>query len=482
MQTIDTRPISGQVNNTRPRVCILARKKLQHNTRVARQARILEAAGFDVVVVSLAKPFESLMARSPKTSYIAIEARPLFMRLMKSGWLKAFPAKPCAPEGESGDTPSKTPRHDILAPVRSVLGLLLVGFLRLAGISPEGEAPTTETVRKIGLGVCLDRVYNAALYFLVTRGFAKWASLAVKDMRVDVVQAHDIDSLLAADRLARQRAVPMVYDAVEMPDDRSGQPMRWTPDWLLARETRMSERIISRAASVMTISNGLADWMADRYGIARPQLVRNCRYFTDFEPNDQIRRDIGLPEEARLILYLNSLYAGQGLEQLLESMVYMSPAAHVATLGPVTQKNFDAQLRKLAEELGVSGRFHILPIKPPDEMLSYASGADFGVVPRQNTSFNNYISLPNRLFELVMARLPLAVSSLPDMRSFVAEYGIGVSFDETQPKSIAKAINELLQPDVLARYRVAVGEAASQLSWDREGEKYVTLVRQALSR
>ena len=469
------------MNSTPPRVCILARKKLQHNTRVARQARILEAAGFDVVVVSLAKPLESLMARSPKTSYIAVEARPLFIRLIKLGWLKAFPATPRAAGEGTGDMPSSTPGHVVPAPVRTMLALLLVGFLRLAGISPDGQAPTTEMVRKIGLGVCLDRIYNAALEFLMTRGFAKWACLAVEDMRVDVVQAHDIYSLLAADRLARKRAVPMVYDAVEMPDDRSGQSMRWTPGWLLARETRISERIISRAAGVMTVSNGLADWMADRYGIARPHLVRNCRYFADIEPNDQIRRDLGLPEEARLILYLNSLYAGQGLEQLLESMVYMSPAAHVATLGPVTQKNFDSYLRAKAEELGVSERFHILPVKPPDEMLSYASGADFGVVPRQNTSFNNYISLPNRLFELVMARLPLAVSSLPDMRSFVAEYGIGVSFDETRPKNIAKVINELLKPDALARYRVAVGEAARRLSWEREGEKYVALVREALS-
>jgi glycosyltransferase involved in cell wall biosynthesis len=303
----------------------------------------------------------------------------------------------------------------------------------------------------------------------------------VNDRRFGLVVAHDSMALRAGWRVARRCRCPLLYDAVEIPDDRSGWSLQNMPAWVLRTEAFFDARIIRRCARIVTVSNGLADWMVRRYRIARPALIRNCRHYVEIRPDDRIRRDAGLGDGDRLALYLNSLYPGQGLEQLIDSIGYLPDNIHVATLGPVTKPDYADALLRQAREVGNARRFHVLPPKPPDEMLQYAAGADIGVVPRQNTSFNNYISLPNRIFELTMSRLPIAAPSLPDMKRFVEEYGVGISFDETDPRDIARVVAEMLEPGRLAGFRARMEEVARELCWEREGARFVAIASEAMA-
>lgn len=419
-----------------PRICILARKDLTHNTRVARQVWALENAGFAVTVICIRPPHAGLMRQTPQSRYITV-----------------------------------TPRVPLAAALRSKLAR------RPLAAEP---APAALERRPAGARRALVRMITATMPVLVTRNFGRKAARAVERETFDLVQAHDSMALQAAARVAGRSRCPLVYDAVEIPDDRSGEALLHTPAWLLRLESTLDARVIRRCAAVMTVSNGLAEWMVRRYRIAKPSLVRNCRGLVDIKPDDRIRRDCGLRPGERLVLYLNSLYPGQGLEQLVDSIAQLPDAVHVATLGPRPKRDYVAGLLGRAEALGVGGRFHVLEPKPAGEMLQYAAGADIGIVPRQNTSLNNYYSLPNRIFELTMARLPIAAASLPDMKMFVEEYGIGATFDETDPADIARIVVAMLEPSRLETLRGTAAAAASQLSWQREAVRYLEIIAEGL--
>lgn len=305
------------------------------------------------------------------------------------------------------------------------------------------------------------------------REFRTGVERALSDQIFDCVQAHDSHALSAAGRLRDRCRAKLVYDAVEISTARSGWMHVSTPRWLIRLEDHANARIIKTADRVLTVSKGLAAWLTAHYGLADPVLVRNCRYYQRIERDGAIRAAVGLDEEERLVLYLNSVYEGQGLEQLIDALCHLPDSVHVATLGPLPRPAFAEALIARAAAHGVDRRFHLLQPMPADEMLAFAAGADIGVIPRQNTSFNNRISLPNRIFELVMARLPIAAPSLPDMKAFVAEYGLGLSFDETDPRDIARVIQEMLRPSNLERFRAAAERAAGILCWENEGPHYV---------
>ena len=55
-------------------------------------------------------------------------------------------------------------------------------------------------------------------------------------------------------------------------------------------------------------------------------------------------------------------------------------------------------------------------------------------------SLNNYLSLPNKIFEYIAAGLPVVASDFPDMAELVSDYDVGETCDPESPADIARAI------------------------------------------
>jgi glycosyltransferase involved in cell wall biosynthesis len=69
--------------------------------------------------------------------------------------------------------------------------------------------------------------------------------------------------------------------------------------------------------------------------------------------------------------------------------------------------------------------------------------------------------MPNKLFEMTFAGLPICASDLPDQRRFIEEAGNGVLMNEKSPSDITRALREVwerrgaLRPDVDKLERLA---------------------------
>ena len=309
-----------------------------------------------------------------------------------------------------------------------------------------------------------------------TLSFAARALQATEGMTFDICQAHDTYSLPAACRLARRSGAELVYDALEIPDDRSGIAADGVPRWLRLWESRREERLIRASAKVFAVGPTLAEWTASRYSIEKPVVVRNCCLYRDHRVDEQVRRDLNLAPEDKIGVVVGSIYRDQGLEQLIDAIGLMDDNIHIAALGPEAQRGFADRLRERIEARGATGRFHILPPRPPEELHGYLSGFDLGIIARQNTCLNNEHSLPNKIFELIMARLPVVTSRLPNIVSIVTGYEIGDVFDETDPVSMAETINRMMEPERLSRYKEKVIDVAGILSWENESRIYVETI------
>ena len=83
-----------------------------------------------------------------------------------------------------------------------------------------------------------------------------------------------------------------------------------------------------------------------------------------------------------------------------------------------------------------------------------------------------------------MAGIPLAVSDQPEKRHLVEEYGIGVTFDETDPRDIARAINLLFSDPVeYETMRANCRKAAREkFNWEVVSQRYVSAVEKLIER
>jgi glycosyltransferase involved in cell wall biosynthesis len=477
------------------RVCILSRKELHHITRVPRMAKALSDAGYGVTVVSLGIPVDVLREMCPEVDYRQVTVRP-FTALLQTRLRKRHDRRvqarkqreyayrrAVAKGGLKGAAAHL--RRLITAPFGHLGNLLWKSFFLLpcALALQKADQSLSQARQELASRSTLQIIFLFVAQWrqvAMTRGFAEEVEKAVRDRRFDVVQAHDNYALVAATRLAARDKARLIYDAVELSSHRLG--MNFSRFEILREryERRQESAIFRRTDLITTVGDGLADWYARHYSIRRPVVVRNCRYYWPYQVDGRLRADAGVEPEVRLAVWFGGAYPQQGIEILIDAVPFMAPHIHVVIVAAAMPRwvpYVTADLPNRAADLGVADRVHFLPPRDPNDLVPYVSGADLGVIPRPSEHLNNFFSMPNKFLEMVMARLPVAVSRLGDIVDVINGYEIGQAFDERDLKDVAAVIERMLVPETYKRLKVNVMTAAEEMTWERESAPYVAGVR-----
>lgn len=309
--------------------------------------------------------------------------------------------------------------------------------------------------------------------FLDPIAYSEAVEQALAGWDADVVHAHDLNTLYAAYRYSRRHHCRLVYDSHEL-------ELHVRPNWIrseLLAATVVERRCIRSADAVITVSDGIARALGDRYRIATPTVLLNSlpAAAAAQEPLPLLRTADGMPPGAKIIAFVGGTWGGRGLEQLTEALLHL-PEEYVLSLVGERNPKRDGKVMRVARKLGVASRLYLFDPLPPMQVPSALAAAAFCAIPYQNLCLNYEYAMPNKLFDGVMAGIPIAVGNLSEMRRFVTEHQLGAAFDETDPVSIARVIGELVEhpPDSVRRPEL-LSAVQDEVAWERQGAKLVRL-------
>ncbi|MCS7083047.1 MAG: glycosyltransferase [Bacteroidetes bacterium] len=262
----------------------------------------------------------------------------------------------------------------------------------------------------------------------------------------ELYQALDLYSLPACAWAADRWGAALTYDARELYPDVAATVGR---PWVRAFWRALEARYIRRAHWVFTVSEGIAELLALRYEIPKPLVVRNVPAYRPVPPSRRLRERLRLPSEAFLFLHQGHMQRGRGLERLLVAFGRANLAdAHLVLLG---EGPLRGPLQERVRRLGLSGRVWFLDPVAPAELLAYTASADVGVSLLEDTCLNHRYALPNKLFEYLMAGLPVLASDLPEIRAIVAGFDVGLLVDPRDPEMLREAIERMRTDDAARR-------------------------------
>ena len=269
--------------------------------------------------------------------------------------------------------------------------------------------------------------------------------------------------------LARRTGGRTVYDARDIYME-AGNLAR-LPRPARAIFGRMERRWARRADRVVTVNRPYAEVMEQRFGTPLPLIVLNCSYRFDppMPPRRRFHEALGLPADARVVLYQGGFSRDRGIEQLITAIQSVDRAVLVLLGYGALQ----AELEAIAARPGTGGRVRILPAVPPDDLLDWVAGADVVAMPIQPTTLNHRLTTPNKLFEAMAAGVAVVASDLPGMSVIVRETDCGLLVDPTDPNAIADAIRSILdapESDRRAYGARALAAAHATYNWERQME------------
>lgn len=231
------------------------------------------------------------------------------------------------------------------------------------------------------------------------------------------------------------------------------------------------------ASAVVTVCDSIADAIAGELGGGRrPEVVRNIPALNaeptcDYPP---IKQQLGLPEESFVLLWQGGTGSTRLIEPIIEALAF-SPKCTFVIRGPSLDL-FGADYCAIAARVGASDRLILQGPVPSRDVVAAARGADAGIWTLPRLCRNFTYALPNKIFEYTASELALLVADYPEARRMVETHEIGLTFDPYDPKSIAAAINRLIEePGLAERLRRNTVKALETLDAEGEWQKLVTL-------
>lgn len=248
-------------------------------------------------------------------------------------------------------------------------------------------------------------------------------------------------------RLAGVRMI--IYTAHGFPfHEGMRQPFRWAAMFL--------ERVLSRWFTHLVLVQSKEDYeLALSRGIVPSHKLRWIGNGVDihrFSPRDDggdVRRELGLPESARIVGFIGRLVKEKGILDLMEAMrsvLRAMPEAHLLVIGDTLPSDRDQQtklrVQTLASQADLANNVTLLGFR--DDVERLLGAVHVVTLPSYREGF------PRSVIEAMAAGKPVVATNIRGSREAVLDGETGFLTPVGDPQALAGALLRLLEDDSLA--------------------------------
>lgn len=367
--------------------------------------------------------------------------------------------------------------------IRSGTALIQEGYdVSIIDIKNHGSSPIKEELHGIHLQHLLipnwhtSRHSEVQFFITALRTFIL-SIIWLFQSRADIYHATELNALPACCIVAALRRKPLVYEAYELhiPYPETDVAFwRWASKPLM----RFLAFALPRCAGVIATTPFYAQEMQKHFHLKEVTLLRNIPPYTTVQKNDRLREYLGLTPQTRIALYHGHLQRNRGLDKLVRAAAFLEENTVIVLMGD-GYSNVKQELEELVLTKGVADRIKFVPPTPHyEDLLDWIVSADLGLILyTPDYSLAVKLILPNKLFEYIMAGVPVLASQLDAVAEIIATHDVGQIVPSLAPADIAAAINSLLADTAtLARMRHKALDAAQQkFYWEKESEQLLYL-------
>lgn len=292
----------------------------------------------------------------------------------------------------------------------------------------------------------------------------------------DIFHANDLDTLFICAKAAGKLGAELVYDSHELWLE-SSRYFIATSALNRFRYRITEKKLIPKTDAVIAVTPSRGEVMKKMYpSISRLVIIENSTDpIGELQQSSYLRDRLSIPAGVPVILYQGVICPERGLDKLMEAAsVLRNEEIAIVIIG---HDAWQGTLHRMHSEMNLKNIVYLLPPVPSEALPEVTVSADAGLILFENTCLNHYYSLPNKLYEYMMAGLPVIASDFPEMARIINEHNCGILVDSSSSQTIAKGIKELIRsPEEMRRMGIRGRKASlEQYNWPVEAKKLVDL-------
>jgi glycosyltransferase involved in cell wall biosynthesis len=188
----------------------------------------------------------------------------------------------------------------------------------------------------------------------------------------------------------------------------------------------------------------------------------------------ELDEDVDWNDKENEISYIGAISYIRGIHQIVDAMQYVKTNVKLNLVGAFNTKTLLNEVKKSPGWKNVK-YYGLVNRKEVSKILSRSKAGIVTFLPAPNHIY----SQPNKMFEYMSVGIPIITSNFPLWKEVVEDNNCGITVVPTEPKSIAKAIDKLIENDNLAKKLGQNGKEATlnKFSWNAEENKLFRLYK-----
>lgn len=222
--------------------------------------------------------------------------------------------------------------------------------------------------------------------------------------------------------------------------------------------THLCRRYLPRAALVTSVSEGICDLYREYFGVPA-FLMTNAGPLRELSVQESIEHRISCVHSGAAI-------AGRGLESMIDVFREL-PERYSLDLYLVSGGDKGAHLQELRNRAAGCNRIRFCDPVAPDELPATLNSYDLGIIWMPPTHTNGKLTLPNKFFDYIQARIGVAIGPSEEMVKVIDRFGLGVVAKSFDKSDLTRSIISLTRLK-LEQFKRASDQAALPLSFESQ--------------
>ena len=241
----------------------------------------------------------------------------------------------------------------------------------------------------------------------------------IRDNRIDIVVAAHVLAGTAVIHAAKKYQVPVIFDLKDwFPDSAAAYIKNPVLQGIIRNSVwAITRRNLARSDAITTVSPSLVDKLQS-FGFSA-ELITNGVDTSIFTPQDgtKTRKELGIAHDDFVIGFSGAVerwYAIDEMIRALPDLIRYRENTRLLIVGGSLFTGYDAELRRLVSELGLSDHVIFTGTKPYTELPQYIACMDVCTIPLSPPQWVD-IALPNKFFEYSACGKPILMRPIPDV-------------------------------------------------------------------
>lgn len=288
--------------------------------------------------------------------------------------------------------------------------------------------------------------------------------LKLLSKKYDIIFAEDLYCLPACVIVGKIKGAKVIYDCRELFGFLAGLKNKKFVQKLWS----IVEKIfIGKADIVITTGEMDSEFIRKNYSIKQDIVLRNLPLYKKPDSALNYYEMLGIKRSKKVLIYQGVVVHGRGLKMIFD-FLQTSDEFVLVILGSGELIKY---YKNLSAELNLSNKVFFVGKIPQDELIKYTAGGFVGLSLIENVSLSYYYALPNKLFEYIMAEIPVITTNLPQMKKIIDEFKVGCSVNENDIKELKEVLFKLSNDESLYKQLKSNCKKASEiLNWNKEFE------------